>query len=337
MSARTAFSEFTPRESEIFIVPLVTSSGTPIAVGAGNEIFRFRFGLTEVASELPQQITIGLQPVEMNAIEESWITHSTVESGKQGNVNFSKCAEYLFCSISAHIQDEKSVRRLARSCYLELLDAAESHGHPYLVRAWNYFPHINKGTGDEERYRQFCLGRAEAFNASNLSSDLFPAGTAVGTQNGSLMQIVLLSGRHQARMVENSRQTSAYQYPRHFGPVSPSFARASRFDTRDVQQLFISGTASIVGSESRHTNDVAKQLDETLRNINVLLENSEHDKTTPESSPLFRVYLRRDYDLDSIRQRIYDEFGRNSRIQILRSDICRSELDIEIECIFWTS
>jgi chorismate lyase/3-hydroxybenzoate synthase len=339
MSAISALDGVVPssRINNYFVVPLITSADQSAAVTTGNEIFRFCFDHNEDLSNHPGQITVDLIPSEGGPIEEAWFTQGEVESGHIGNINYSKCAEYLFTSIAVPLSDDESVCKITHSIYSQLLEATRSLGFPHLVRGWNYLPCINQGTGDNERYRQFGLGRAQAFTASNISSDLFPAGTAIGTSGNSMLQVVLLSGSKQAEMVENFRQTSAYQYPRRYGPVGPSFARASHFKTQHAQQLFVSGTASIVGSDSCHRDDLTQQLDEILANIQTLLDNSEHQPEPSIATPLFRVYLRCDADTHMIRQHIFDQFGTSSRIQILSGDICRAELSIEIECIFWTS
>jgi len=339
MAAISAFDEVVPsaRMNDYFVVPLITSSDESTGFTTGDEIFRFCFGQHKDFGNRPGQITVDLAPSEGGCIEEAWFTQGEVESGYIGDINYSKCAEYIFTSIAIPVSDDASVCNITHSIYSQLLKATRSLGYPHLIRGWNYLPCINQGAGNNERYRQFGLGRAQAFTANGITSDLFPAGTAIGTRAGSLIQVVLLAGSKPAQMVENMRQTSAYQYPRRYGPVGPTFARASHLKTQHAQQLFVSGTASIVGSDSCHTDDLTQQLDEILANIQTLLDNSEHQSEPSIAAPLFRVYLRCDADTPMIRQRSFDQFGTNSRIQILSGDICREELAIEIECIFWTS
>src|SRR3546814_9458672 len=62
--------------------------------------------------------------------------------------------------------------------YRTLLDAVRGSGEPYILRIWNYLARINDGDGDDERYRQFCVGRASAVDAAFNAPP--PAATALG-------------------------------------------------------------------------------------------------------------------------------------------------------------
>ena len=81
-----------------------------------------------------------------------------------------------------------------------------------------------------------------------------PAGTAVGTMSGPL-KIHFLAARQPGTHVENPRQVSAYEYPRVYGPCSPSFARATLRPSISGSHLLIAGTASVVGHVSEHIGD----------------------------------------------------------------------------------
>ena len=70
------------------------------------------------------------------------------------------------------------VESAAREAYGRLLAQVRSSAHPYLIRIWNYFGDINLGDEDAERYRQFCVGRAQAVDAEFNNPP--PAATAAG-------------------------------------------------------------------------------------------------------------------------------------------------------------
>ena len=59
--------------------------------------------------------------------------------------------------------------------------------------------------------------------------------------------------------LENPRQTSAYEYATRYGPESPKFSRAIALSCGDYATIFISGTASITGSQTQHAGDIAAQ------------------------------------------------------------------------------
>jgi chorismate lyase/3-hydroxybenzoate synthase len=316
-----------------FAVPLTRPQNAGVAANLpGNVLFRFRFG-----NEAGEDDATLLLPCGADVVEETWLTHSLVKIGKQSGIRFAACDDYQFTSLNVDAVSPDDISAKTRTAYDELLAVATQRGYPHLIRAWNFFPHINEGAGDAECYRQFALGRAEAFASAGQNQATFPAGTAIGTRSGTNLQIVMLSGRMPARMVENPRQVSAYDYPRQYGPVAPSFARASLIESAGNRQLLISGTASIVGSESRHHQDLTHQLEETLVNISTLAKHSGWTKqpATENTAPLLRVYLRSEADCAAIQTRVRQEFGQDARIFFLYGDVCRSELLLEIESVFW--
>ena len=71
--------------------------------------------------------------------------------------------------------------------------------------------------------------------------------------------------------LENPRQTAAYDYSTTTVPQSPKFSRAMALSCGEYATIFISGTASITDSETRHVGDAAAQTHETLDNIAALI------------------------------------------------------------------
>ena len=71
--------------------------------------------------------------------------------------------------------------------------------------------------------------------------------------------------------LENPRQTSAFDYAHQYGSESPKFCRAMAVAVGDYATTFVSGTASITASETRHLDDVRRQTVETLDNIEALI------------------------------------------------------------------
>jgi enamine deaminase RidA (YjgF/YER057c/UK114 family) len=141
------------------------------------------------------------------------------------------------------------------------------------------------------------------------------------------MVLFFLAGDGPGRNVENPRQVSAFHYPARYGAQPPLFARA----TLAAGMLFVSGTASIVGHESRHIGDVAAQADETLRNLEALLAEARRAgcALAPEDLQL-KVYLRHATDRTVVQQRL-TAGGFAPPLVFLQAGICRPELDVEIE------
>jgi chorismate lyase/3-hydroxybenzoate synthase len=225
----------------------------------------------------------------------------------------------------------------ARRIYANLIADVRGSSHPYLLRIWNYLGAINAGDGDGERYRRFCVGRAAAVDAA--FNDPPPAATAIGHDgDAGTLQLIALCSRTPAIALENPRQTPAWNYPRDYGPVAPGFSRGALLGADgDAPRLLASGTASIVGHVSQHIGDVAEQLRESLRNLEALLavgnERSGRAFALAGCEAL-RVYIRRAGDLP-IAQAVIDASGLpRERVLYLRGDVCRRELDVELEGVF---
>src|SRR6185312_16343901 len=102
-------------------------------------------------------------------------------------------------------------------------------------------------------------------------------------------QVYALTARVAGLPVENPRQVNAWRYPREFGPTPPTFARGM---ATPAGQLLISGTAAVVGSASRHEDDIAAQLDETLTNIASLIATARTCAAPkPRTASLLKVYV----------------------------------------------
>ena len=102
------------------------------------------------------------------------------------------------------------------------------------------------------------------------------------------------------------------------------------------QQLYVSGTASIVGHESRHDGSVRNQAEETIRNLCALLD--EARARAPAGTPewqrlLFKVYLRPGLAQDPVLESLRTTFGDEPDVLVLEADICRQELLVEIEAV----
>lgn len=254
-----------------------------------------------------------------------------------------------FVTACIPIPDLSAIRQLTFELYQELLDTTLALGTPRLVRIWNYIPDINSGDGDNECYRQFCWGRADALEGITL-----PAATGIGSRDGYLRISALCTGPADSakslgiRHIENPRQLSAYRYPKDYGPRSPSFARATLVSPPEgvtaASLLLVSGTSSIVDHQTLHAGDIAAQTAESLRNIQALFKSVDSEPVTkrkPESMELtdpvplsLRYYLRQDSDLALARSSWTANAGHWPSPVWYEGDICRSDLSMEIEGVF---
>jgi chorismate lyase/3-hydroxybenzoate synthase len=163
--------------------------------------------------------------------------------------------------------DSADAHRAGACVYDRLIGVARAEGYPHVLRVWNHVRDINRVEDGLERYRAFSAGRHEAFakHGYAMRGDL-PAASAVGMGAGGVTSYFIAS-RAPAESAENPRQVSAYDYPPRYGPRSPSFSRAKRA----AGLVFISGTASVVGHETKHAGEVARQLEETLVNLDAIV------------------------------------------------------------------
>lgn len=231
--------------------------------------------------------------------------------------------------------DCSSLQAASEEAYRRIFRLLDAQGVPNLWRAWNYLSRINVETHGLERYRQFNVGRQDAFIACNrCATGNVPAACAIGLADGPL-SIAFLAGESPARAVENPRQVSAYRYPAEYGPRSPTFSRATLVAFPGQEILFVSGTASIVGHRTLHAGDAAAQCREALANVQaVVYECNRFDSSAPFALEQlsYRAYLRRAQDFPAV-QRVLATLGPDVAVVYMQADICRTDLLVEIEAV----
>ncbi|HWO99990.1 MAG TPA: hypothetical protein VNL74_05110 [Methylococcus sp.] len=272
---------------------------------------------------------------------EVWLTDDRVASGSSGRIRYRHSDSFLFGCL--RIEEEQDtppdpahspLQQASYRAYGEMFELLDRLGYPYPVRIWNYFPDINQKSHGLERYRQFNIGRHDAFLAHGRSlTRRLPAASALGTRGDSLT-LYFIAARQPPIAVENPRQTSAFHYPRIYGPRSPTFSRATLLRTTTQEFVFVSGTASIVGHRSEHDRDVMGQTRETLANIAHLIATIERNHSAgpfPLADLVYKVYVRNREQLPEIRTEIEMQLSPRVQVIYLEADICRGDLLVEIE------
>lgn len=264
-------------------------------------------------------------------------TDAPVHYGAMEGVRFARTDTLVFGVLSV---DETSVagglEAATERAYTALFATLDRLAYPTLLRVWNYLPGINAELDGVERYRRFNAGRQQAFAASERPlSGRVPAACALGTVGGPLA-IAFLGSVTPFVPVENPRQVSAYHYPPEYGERSPTFSRAglTRLDGHDA--LFISGTAAIVGHASLHVGDIVAQTQETLTNLEAVLEaaNAYPGAIRHRLEALdFTVYVRRAEDASVVLGLVRERVGPDARVVCVQADVCRAELLVEIEAV----
>ncbi len=213
-----------------------------------------------------------------------------------------------------------------------------------LHRVWHYVPYINEDTEDLENYRSFCKARSLAFE-SFYGQDFevkLPAASAVGI-NDDYLVMYFIAGKKEGTHIENYEQVPAFKYSKKYGPRSPSFARGTVISQEGKNIGYVSGTASIKG-EKTVSPPIAEQLHTTMDNICIVCEQMGLAERGSFYGPMpdpakydrhFKVYIRHPSDVTYIQEEFPKIIGATDTDQViyLRSDICRSDLNLEIEAI----
>lgn len=238
--------------------------------------------------------------------------------------------EYLLAS--ARVTDARGLGREAfqaatARAYDQIRSELIARGAVHPVRLWNHIPGIHEPLGEGlDRYMVFNAGRYEAlsewFGGDQAFDTRIASASGVGHQGRDLVIHCLASARP-GRAVDNPRQTAPYRYSRKYGPLPPCFARATRIEVGGQPIVLVGGTASIVGEESVHLGNLARQTEETLTNLAALAPLAGYQE--------LRVYYPEPERLDELRFFLEGAFPGADRVEWVRADLCRSELLVEIE------
>jgi enamine deaminase RidA (YjgF/YER057c/UK114 family) len=230
--------------------------------------------------------------------------------------------------------------------------ALERAGSSYerVVRTWFYLGGITDSEAGAERYQELNRARADfyrdiRFNCSsseaNARGGVYPASTGIGMSGRGLVGscMTLETQRKDVCLLplENPLQTPAYAYSARYCTQSPKFSRAVALVLGNYVTTWVSGTASIVDSETRYLGDAAKQTEQTIDNIERLIAGENFARhgikgpgATLQDLAKIRVYLKRPADLAGCRAVCQRRFGAVPAIYAV-ADICRPELLVEIE------
>ena len=280
------------------------------------------------APDAPGVIPVGLQSLSNHQFEVLRFGDQPVSRGITGRCHWSRTNDITCVAIWLTPEQCQNIESSSYSAYAELLRFLQDDKHPYPFRIWNFLSHINEGDGDLERYKKFCVGRLNAFTEMGIPNEQFPAASALGNQCDGAVIYALASAKpgHQH---ENPNQYRAYQYPRQYGPSSPSFSRATSIHFAEDREklLFISGTSSILGHQTKAIGDFNSQIKITLDNVETLIKLLQ---TNRDNIMALRVYLRNADDLAKAKEYLARELGQLD-INYTLANICRKDLLVEME------
>lgn len=287
-----------------------------------------------------QHLQAPLLAANAPSLRECWCVDGPLRHGTDHGVRWRRNGHLLYGVIEldeaadpAH-PGETPLRATSRLLYERLFRLLREQKTPHLWRIWNYVARINEDSHGLERYRQFNLGRYDAFvQARQETGGQVPAACALGVRAGPL-SVAFLAGVSPVVPLENPRQVSAWSYPSIYGPRAPTFSRAALAHPPGQEALFISGTASIVGHETVHTDDVAAQCQETVRNLEAVVHEANRVKRSAQPFSVqamdHRVYVRHADDIATVQRALQPLLG-DAPVVFVQADVCRADLLVEIE------
>lgn len=316
------------------------TDAAPATVLADDDVLAvFGFGADAPHHDDPRYVRVALEPYGEPRLEV-WRGSAPVACGRDGDLVWAEDGALQFGAIELDeppgLNVNDGLGAAAEAIYARMTEFTRERGYRHLLRIWNYLDGITVGQGDAERYRVFCVGRAAGLG--DFDPAQLPAATAIGkVADGSQtrrLQVYWLASRTPGTPLENPRQVSAYRYPRQYGPQPPSFARAMLPPAGSAIPLLLSGTAAIVGHESRHIDSVDTQLDETLANFDSLIAAARVQRPSLPArfgaGARLKVYVRDREEVPAVMAALDARLPGIERI-VLQAAVCRRELRVEID------
>lgn len=329
-------------QSRVGSLDLSTNLSSTVGLGSAIQKLQVNFGQSHT-SVFQSENTIDLQ-LKMPILGRERRECVLAYPGKRTHSRYFQCidGEDYFAGALIH----PITFPLENSIYDIYLDFLELTQGWTLYRIWQYVPYINQETDGLENYKSFCKGRFQAFQTfygENFEITL-PSASAVGI-NDEQFVMYFIAGKQQGFYLENPEQIAAYRYPQQYGPRSPSFARGTLVGQVGKRVGYLSGTASIKGHASVTLGSITDQLYTTVDNLSLVCEQmglgterQSYGNLMPD--PIhhdrhFKVYIKHAEDAAGVAALFPKLIGATASDHIiyLQSDICRSELEIEIEAV----
>ena len=217
-----------------------------------------------------------------------------------------------------------------------------------VIRQWNYIPDIIERITEAgehiQNYQIFNDIREEYYRLYKKDTQ-YPAATGIGVNTGNVLVDFFAGKIHnnqQCVNLVNPRQIDAFDYSQEqlvgsaINKKPPLFSRAKFIGNYVSGQAYVSGTASIIGEETKGIDDVSLQTKLTIENIEKLISKENIQKVTgieykEHCYSFARVYIKEFGDFEKVKN-ICQEFFSDTQILFVKADICRENLLVEIEC-----
>jgi len=281
------------------------------------------------------------------------INHKTLGDIRYSVVDYSDFKEVYAAGLTSG-QKQYGTLDQARAAFelMKMVLEKEGMNFPDVVRQWNYIENIlgvNSGEdGLRQNYQLFNEVRSIYYGASNFING-YPAATGIGMNTGGvILEFIAVSAFKDISIVpiSNPRQVDAHRYSQEVlvgnslkatpQKAPPKFERAKLVSIHDSGQIYISGTAAVLGQDTAPEGDVESQTLTTIENISRLISKDNlkncgiKSADNPEPLSYLRAYVRNEADIPKVRKICQKSF-RDVPALFLVSDICRNDLLMEIE------
>ncbi len=231
----------------------------------------------------------------------------------------------------------------------------ESLSFSDILHQWNYIENITGFTTSKEgkiqNYQLFNDIRTLYYSTIDFPNG-YPAATGIGTNTGGIViDFTAASPCKSNRIlpISNPRQVDAHKYSQKaligkaFEDIkkkgSPKFERAKVLTTQDSGQVYISGTAAILGQKTDAGKNAREQTQTTLENISRLISvdnlKAHGINIITGSKPSYiRVYVKNEADIPDVKETCRAYLGEVPSLYLV-SDICRKDLLVEIEGVLY--
>ena len=259
---------------------------------------------------------------------------------------------WAHCSGIAPQTTENGVYAHSASAFERMRDILAGRGIRYdqVFRTWLYLGDIVGPEGDTQRYKELNRARTDFYEdlafiedhlAEGVKRPVYPASTGIGMSDTDVVMGCIAISTERDDVVflplENPHQTSAFDYGKRYSPASPKFCRAMAIVAGNCATILVSGTASIVASETKFIDDAMGQTEQTLDNIEALISEDNFESSgmsglgaTLDGLAYVRVYIKRREDYAKVRATCEKRLGELPTIYAI-ADVCRPDLLVEIE------
>ena len=295
-------------------------------------------------AEVAMEVTFALN-IDNNII----IENKSIENTNYKVVSNGDYVEIFACGLTSH-DISLDIQKQSEIAFekIKAILINENLNFSSVIRQWNYIEKIYDTSKINSKltqnYQIFNDVRSKYYEDDEFKNG-YPAATGIGIDAGGVVIdfIASSSEKHIAvHTVDNPLQREAHQYSKDVligemdKKTSPKFERAKTVSNHFLGEIYISGTAAIIGQETIEQKEIAAQTLTTIKNIKELITIVNLEKNGIEvfnnsvTMSSLRVYLKNKHDLSKAKELCEQYFPKVSTLYLI-ADICRDDLIVEIE------